>query len=59
MRAKFTWKDHLRGIWGAMFNVELALEMRIKHLNSLGYGDENNMVQALKHTLAIKKKKPE
>ena len=38
---------------------ELALEMRIKHLNSLGYGDENDMVQALKHTLAIKKKKPE
>ena len=42
-----------------MFNVELALEMRIKHLNSLGYGDENGMVQALKHTLAIKNEKPE
>jgi hypothetical protein len=55
---KFSWKDHLRGIWGTMFDPKLQVKMRIKHLNSLGYGDENPMVQVLKKFL-VSTEKPE
>ena len=50
-RPKFTWKDHLRAMIG---DEETNLRMRIKHLNSKGYGDENAMVQALQRQLGIK-----
>jgi len=51
---KFTWRDHLRGIWSIIsVNRKLSLRMRIKYLNASGYGDENGMVQVLRHQLAI------
>ena len=49
---KFTWKDHLRGIYATMIgDGKLQLRMRIKHLHSLGYDDMNPMVTMLKRIL--------